>query len=321
MSFPYPIWFDGSLVFPKSVESNPSALAHQGDPHQFIMHHGLHYGTGVFEGIRCYHTSEGPAVFRLEEHLKRMSAGAQALGMDPLDIEQWTNATRDVLRACGEKSAYIRPLQYYSTGGLGLDVHPLKTHSALAAMPWRSHLGEAGEEKGVRLMTSTFRRNSSKALPPLKLCGGYVNSILAKRESYLAGYDEALFVDDYGRVVEATGENVFLVLGDEVVAVRHPDALPGITRQTIMQLTGATEREVTREELLEADEVFLTGTSAEVAPVVSLDQRTYGIGSVTREISQLYQNVVHGRSDLYRNWLTPVLEPEKKQVYVSQPSL
>jgi len=313
MSFPYPVWFDGELVFPNTANaSGPYS------PYGSLMDHGLHYGTGVFEGIRCYDTAEGPAVFRLPEHLKRMSEGAQALGMRSLDLKEWTQAIRDVLKTCGEKSAYIRPIQFYSTGGLGLDVHLLDTHSAVAAMPWRSHLGDAGEENGVRLMTSTFRRNSSKSLPPLKLCGGYVNSILAKRESYLAGYDEALFVDDYGRVCEATGENVFLVFGDKIVAVRHPDALPGITRDTVLQLIGAEDREVTREEMLEADEVFLTGTSAEVAPVIELDHRVYGVGPVSREIRALYQDVVHGRSRLHQSWLTPVASPSKTRVFAQR---
>jgi branched-chain amino acid aminotransferase len=266
-----------------------------------LLDHGLHYGTGVFEGIRCYQTKTGAAVFRLEEHLQRMKYGASLLGME-LDVEQVSNAVFHTLDANKHKSAYIRPLVYYANGGLGLDIDPLETHLMVATLPWKSHLGAASENKGVRLHASPFQRVSAKAIPTAKLCGVYVNSIIAKLDSKRKGFDEALFLDDQGRVCECTGENVFAVFGSNIVAVKHPDALDGITRKTIIELTGAQEREVSFEELLSADEVFLTGTSAEVAPVSSLDERYYGVGSITKQIQHLYQDVVHGRE--MTGWLS-----------------
>ena len=259
-----------------------------------LLDHGLHYGTGVFEGIRCYQSSKGPAVFRLEEHLQRMKRGGLLLGMD-LDVNQLTEAVFEALEANKHQSAYIRPLAYYANGGLGLDVDPLETHLMVATLPWKSHLGDAAEEVGVRVHASKYRRISAKALPPAKLCGVYVNSVVAKLDSKRRGFDEAMFLDDDQMVCECTGENVFAVFGNDIVAVQHPDALDGITRRTVIELTGATEQPLSFAELLEADEVFLTGTSAEVAPVSYLDDREYGIGSLTREIKNLYQDVVHGR--------------------------
>jgi branched-chain amino acid aminotransferase len=169
-------------------------------------------------------------------------------------------------------------------------------------MPWSSHLGSGS----VRLTVSSFRRNRADSLPPLKLCGAYVNSVLAKREATARGFGEALFIDDSGFVVECTGENVFMVKAGQVTAVEHPDALPGITRATIIELTGAPSRPVPLEELLEADEIFLTGTSAEVTEVSALDRRTYGNARVGRELRALYLNVVRGESAEHRRWLTEV---------------
>jgi branched-chain amino acid aminotransferase len=283
------LWFNGTLQ-----KKDSSARS--------ILDHGLHYGTGVFEGIRCYKTEKGPAVFRLDAHLERLLRGGRLLGME-LDAEELRDAIFQTLEANGHGNAYIRPIAYYGAGGLGLDVDPLKMDVAVATMPWKSHLGEAGDT-GVRLTVSPFQRISSGAIPPAKLCGVYVNSVMAKLESRRRGFDEALFVDGDGMVCECTGENVFAVFGGEVVAVSHPDALDGITRASVIEMASAEERAMTLKELLTADEVFLTGTSAEIAAVSELDGRVFGPGMVTKGLQALYQDVVHGRSPDHAGWLS-----------------
>lgn len=284
------LWMDGQLCGPDEGAVSPLA-------------HALHYGTGVFEGIRAYATAEGPAIFRLEEHLERLGRGAEALAM-PVDLALLRRGCLEALAASGLKEAYLRPLAFYETGGLGLDVEDLRVRHFVAALPWKNHLGEA--QTGIRVRTSPWRRNAASALPPLKLCGAYVNSILAKLEAGRAGYDEALFVDGDGFVVECTGENVFLVKDGRVTAVQHDDALPGITRATVMELCGAEARPVHVSELLEADEVFVTGTSAEITPVAALDGRGWKAGPVTLTLQARYQDLVHGRSQDHAHWLTRV---------------
>jgi branched-chain amino acid aminotransferase len=266
-----------------------------------LTSHALHYGTGVFEGIRAYATADGAAVFRLNEHLERMQRGAAALGME-FDMAQACSAILETLRANGHRDAYVRPLLWFNAGGLGLDVDKLSSRLMVATLPWSSHLGN----QPVRLTVSAFRRNPAKALPPLKLCGNYVNSILAKREASQRGFGEALFIDDDGHVVECTGENVFLVKNDRIVAVEHADALPGITRDTVIQLTGAESRPVHVDELLDADEVFLTGTSAEIVPVAALEQREFAGSPVGAGIAARYADIVRGRAETWRGWLTAV---------------
>lgn len=283
------IWMDGDLLAPDHASASPLA-------------HGLHYGTGVFEGIRSYRTAAGARVFRLTEHLERMRQGADVLGM-PFAPATFYDGALATLRANALEDAYLRPLSFYQSGGLGLDVEPLRPRGIIAALPWTSHLGDTAGARGVSLRTSRWRRNPATSLPPLKLCGNYVNSIIAKREAALAGAMEALFIDDKGFVCECTGENVFIVKGGRITAVEHPDALPGITRATIIELTRATSRPVTRAELLEADEIFLTGTSAEVVGVTSFDGRDLPMGAVTRETARLYQAVVHGEAETHRGWL------------------
>jgi branched-chain amino acid aminotransferase len=285
------LWMDGSLLEASKAQVSPLA-------------HGLHYGTGVFEGIRAYETEEGPAIFRLEEHLERLGRGAEALGM-AVDLDLLRHGCLQALSASGLHEAYLRPLAFFETGGLSLDVEGLRVRHFVAALPWKNHLGDPAS-RGVRVRTSPWRRNTASALPPLKLCGTYVNSILAKLEATKAGFEEALFVDGEGQVVECTGENVFFVKQGRVVAVQHPDALPGITRATLLELASAESRPVALKELMEADEVFVTGTSAEVTPVAALDGRTWEAGPVTRELQARYRDVVRGRAEASRGWLTPV---------------
>lgn len=285
-------WFDGDLVDADA-------------PLAPLTTHALHYGSGVFEGIRSYATRVGGvAVFRLPEHLERMRRGAELLHI-PFDVEEATQAVLATLRANADRDAYIRPLAWCGTGTIGLDVAATGKHLMVATWPLDGgasvHLGGAK----VRLGVSPWRRNPASSLPPLKLCGAYVNSILAKAEAKSRGHDEALFVDAHGLVVECTGANVFFVRAGRVVAVEHPDALPGITRDSVIALTGAVSRAVTLDELRDADEVFVTGTAAEVMPISELDGRRFG-DATGRELARVYQRVVRGDEATRAHWLCHV---------------
>ncbi len=283
------LWYDGELVAADSLRAP-------------LTTHALHYGSGVFEGIRCYATVDGgAAVFRLPEHLERMRKGAALLGI-AFDIAEATQATLAVLRANRHRDAYVRPLTWCGTGSIGLDVAPLSKHLMVATFPTGVHLAGGN----VRLGVSSWRRNPATSLPPLKLCGAYVNSILAKAEAKANGFDEALFVDADGHVVECTGANVFMVKEGRIVAVEHVDALPGITRDTLIALTGATSRTVALEELSDADEVFVCGTAAEVTSIAELDGRRFAGSVVGIEIARMYQRVVRGEDQRHRGWLTHV---------------
>lgn len=283
------LWFDGRLI---DADSNSAPLTT----------HAMHYGSGVFEGIRAYATVDGgSAVFRLPEHLERMRKGCELLGID-FDVVDATEATLQVLRHNGHRDAYVRPLAWCGTGSIGLDVAPLSKHLMVATFPTNVHLGGAR----VKLGTSGWRRNPATSLPPLKLCGAYVNSILAKHEAKQRGFNEALFVDEQGRVVECTGANVFMVRDGQVTAVEHRDALAGITRDTVIALAGAQSRAVRYDELIEADEVFVVGTAAEVTPVDELDDRVFSDQRIGRELARQYQRVVRGEDSRHARWLTRV---------------
>jgi branched-chain amino acid aminotransferase len=283
------LWFDGALI-------------DQGSLRATLGTHALHYGSGVFEGIRAYATRDGAAVFRLPEHLERMRKGCELLGMD-FDIEQATEAVLQTMRANRLGDAYIRPLAWYGDGGFGLDVTDRPHHLMVATSATNLHLNG----NRTRVAVSKWRRNPASSLPPLKLCGAYVNSILAKRETKARGFDEAMFVDDDNYAVECTGANLFFVRDGAVTAVDHPDALPGITRDTLIRLTGAASRPVSMEELLAADEVFACGTAAEVAPIAEIDGRTFDARSpLSREIAAVYAATVRGESSWSGRWLTRV---------------
>ena len=283
------LWFDGELI-------------DTGTPQATVHTHALHYGSGVFEGIRAYATKRGAAVFRLPEHLERMRKGAELLGMS-FDPAVATEAVLATLRANGQTDAYIRPLAWYGDGSFGLDVAGHPQHLMVATSSTNVHLNGTR----TRVSASSWRRNPASALPPLKLCGAYVNSILAKREVKALGFDEAMFIDDAGFVVECTGANLFLVRDGHVIAVEHRDALPGITRDTLLVLTGAESRPVTVQELLDADEVFACGTAAEVSPIAEIDGRRYADGSpVSRDIATAYASAVRGEDSHAAAWLTEV---------------
>ena len=282
------LWFDGEIADADALQADLST-------------HAMHYGSGVFEGMRSYATQQGAAVFRLSDHLQRMRKGAELLGI-AFDEAQAAEATLQALRANGHRDAYIRPLAWVGTGNFGLDVAGHAQHLMVATTPTLVHLGGTS----TRMTVSPWRRNPASSLPPLKLCGAYVNSILAKREAKARGFDEALFVDGDGFVVECTGANVFLVKRGRVTAVEHRDALPGITRDTLIALTGADARAVTLDELRDADEVFACGTAAEVAPIAALDDRVFGDNPISRDLVALYARVVRGEEATAQAWLTPV---------------
>lgn len=283
------LWFDGELQDAGKLQAT-------------LGTHALHYGSGVFEGIRAYATRDGAAVFRLPEHLERMRKGCELLGIH-LDFAQATEAVLQTLRANGLGDAYIRPLAWYGDGGFGLDVSGRSHHLMVATAATNLHLNGSR----TRVSVSKWRRNPASALPPLKLCGAYVNSILAKRETKARGFDEAMFVDEDGYAVECTGANLFFVRDGQITAVDHPDALPGITRDTLIRLTGADSRPVSMEELLDADEVFACGTAAEVAPIAEIDGRRFNAESpLSREIAAVYAATVRGESSWSGRWLTRV---------------
>lgn len=286
---PATIWYDGELI-------------ESGRPQAGVHTHALHYGSGVFEGIRAYATKRGAAVFRLPEHLQRMRTGAELLGMT-FDVAEATEAVLATLRANRQGDAYIRPLAWYGDGSFGLDVAGHPQHLMVATSATNVHLGG----NRTRVSVSSWRRNPASALPPLKLCGAYVNSILAKREVKARGFDEAMFADDDGFVVECTGANLFIVRNGRVTAVEHRDALPGITRDTLIRLIGAESRPMSMEELRDADEVFACGTAAEVTSIHEIDGREYDADSpVAREIAAVYARTVRGESAWSSGWLTEV---------------
>jgi branched-chain amino acid aminotransferase len=281
------LWFDGELHDAGALQAT-------------LGTHALHYGSGVFEGIRAYATRDGTAVFRLPEHLERMRKGCELLGM-AFDVEQATEAVLATLRANRLGDAYVRPLAWYGDGGFGLDVAGRAHHLMVATSATNLHLNG----NRTRVSVSKWRRNPSTSLPPLKLCGAYVNSILAKREVKLRGFDEAMFVDEDGYAVECTGANLFFVRDGAITAVEHCDALPGITRDTLIRLTGADSRPVSMEELLDADEVFACGTAAEVAPIAEIDGRRFDADSpLSRELAAVYAATVRGESSWSGRWLT-----------------
>jgi branched-chain amino acid aminotransferase len=282
-----------------------------------VLTHTLHYGLGVFEGIRCYRTDDGrSAVFRLPEHVRRLFESAHINLMKvPFSEEQVSDAVGETLRANGLAEGYIRPLVYIGAGVMGLNPADNPIRVAVVAWPWGKYLGEEGMERGIRARVSSFARHHVNAkMTKGKTCGDYVNSILAKREALLDGYDEAILLDSQGLVAEASGENVFAVRRGEIVTPPLPTVLEGITRASVVELArdkGIPVREVplTRDELYLADEVFLTGTAAEVTPIREIDHRTIGAGRrgpIAKALQDAFFSVVHGRDRKYERWLTYV---------------
>jgi branched-chain amino acid aminotransferase len=283
-----------------------------------VLTHGLHYGTGVFEGMRCYDTeSVGPAVFRHSDHIDRLFRSAELYYMPiPFDREQLRQATLDLISKNGLRSCYIRPLVFRGYGTMGLFPLDAPVEVSIATWEWGAYLGEEGKRDGVRAKVSSWRRISPDSLiPQAKATGQYLNSILAKVETHKAGYDEAILLDDHGHVCEGSGENVFVVRdGTIFTPPQTASILDGINRKSAIQIARdlgfeVVERDIARAELYLADEVYLTGTAAELVPVREVDDHAVGAGEpgeVTRAVQKAFDDALHGRTDRYREWLDPV---------------
>jgi branched-chain amino acid aminotransferase len=285
-----------------------------------VLSHGLHYGTGVFEGIRCYETEHGPAVFRHREHLARLEKSAALYYLElPYSAEELREATKELLRRTGLSSGYIRPLAFRGYGEMGLYAKSAPIEVIVAAWPWGSYLGDEGKRNGIRAKVSSWRTISGDSLiPHAKASGQYLNSILAKTEATEAGYEEAILLNQHGHVSEGSGENVFLVREGTLITPGHTSAiLDGITRNSVIQIAAdlgyrIEERTIARSELYLADEVFLTGTAAELVPVREIDDHPLGEpGEVTRVIQAKFEDALHGRAEEYLEWLDFVEAPSE----------
>lgn len=294
------IWMDGELV--PWREANVHVLTHT-----------LHYGVGVFEGLRAYRTEKGTAIFRLEDHTNRFFRSARIMGMAlPYDRDTLNEAQKTVVRENGLTEAYVRPLAYWGSEGMGLHARNLKTHVAIASWEWGAYLGDEGLTKGIRVKTSSFSRHHvNSTMCKAKANGHYYNSILALEEALAAGCDEALLLDTEGYVAEGSGENIFIVRDGRVLTPELTSALEGITRDTVVALLDELGLElhtkrITRDEVYVADEAFFCGTAAEITPIRELDGRPIGEGGrgpVTEKVQSLYFDQVKGRRETHPEWL------------------
>lgn len=297
------IWFNGELVEWRSATTH-------------VLTHTLHYGMGVFEGVRAYETPDGPAIFRLQDHTKRLFNSAKIVGMQlPFTEEQINRAHIDVVKANNLASCYFRPMAYYGSGKLGVAPKQDDVQVILAAWAWGAYLGEEGMRKGIRVRVSSFtRHHPNVTMIKAKANGNYMNSIMANTEATRDGYDEAILLDAQGYVAEGSGENIFTVRDGVLYTPALDVALDGITRRSVIAIASemgleVVEKRLTRDELYVADEVFFTGTAAEVTPIREIDGRQIGIGErgpITAEIQQRYFDIVQGKNPKYRDWLTYV---------------
>ena len=299
------IWKDGKLVPWREATTH-------------VLTHTLHYGMGVFEGVRCYPQADGSiAIFRLQDHTTRLFNSAKIFLMNiPWTTEQLSEAQREVVRANGLKEAcYLRPIAFYGSEKMGVAARGNTVHVAIAAWPWGAYLGAEGMEKGIRVKTSSFlRHHVNVTMCRAKACGNYINSILANQEATMNGYDEALLLDVNGYVAEGAGENLFIVKDGVLYEPAVTSGLMGITRVTLIQLAADLgipfrEKLMTRDDVYLADEAFFTGTAAEVTPVRELDDRIIGEGRrgpVTTRLQAAFFDVVNGRNPKYAHWLTTV---------------
>ena len=280
-----------------------------------VLTHGLHYGTGVFEGVRCYDTERGPAVFRHDDHLERFRMSAALYYLDlPYSKQELREATLELIRRSGLRSCYIRPIAFRGAGQMGLYAPDGPIDVSIAVWPWGAYLGEDGQKNGIRAKVSSWRRISPDSLiPHAKASGQYLNSILAKTESARAGYDEAILLDQRGMVCEGSGENIFVVTDGKLVTPGHTSSiLDGITRRSVIQIATdlgyeVVERDIARSELYLADEMFLVGTAAELVPVREIDDYELGApGEITKVVSDRFFDALHGRAQEYLEWLDPV---------------
>jgi branched-chain amino acid aminotransferase len=272
--------------------------------------HGLHYGTGVFEGIRCYDTPAGPAVFRLTDHMQRLHDSARLINMEiPFSVDELRAATNDVIGACNVRECYIRPIAFYGFGQLGVSARGNPVETVIMVWPWGTYLGEEAMRSGIRTKISSWQRIPPNVVPHAsKATGVYLNSMLAVSEAQRAGYDEAIMLTPEGTVADGPGETIFVVRGGVLYT---PDLstgiLHGITRHSVIQLAGelgysVEEKTLIRSDLYLADEVFMCGTAAEVTPVRSVDDHELGVGPVTQAIQRAYLDTVHGASEAFPQW-------------------
>jgi branched-chain amino acid aminotransferase len=292
------IWMNGELV------DWDDATIHVGT-------HGLHYGSGVFEGIRCYDTPAGPAVFRLTDHMQRLANSARLLYMElPYSLEELRNATFDLLGANGLPEAYIRPIAFYGYGQLGVAARDNKVDTAIMSWPWGTYLGDDALKNGIKAKISSWQRIGPNVIPHVaKATGVYINSMLAVTEANRGGYDEAILLTAEGYVADGSGENIFVVKNGELYTPSLATGiLPGITRDSVVQIAAdlgyaVNERQLIRSDLYLADEVFMVGTAAEVTPLRSVDDVELGVGDITLEVQQTYLDVVRGKNERYPHWL------------------
>ncbi len=297
------IWFDGAL------KPWRDAATH-------VLSHTLHYGLGVFEGLRVYETARGPAIFRLADHTERLMQSAHILGIKlPYSRPQLETAQCEVVRANQMRSGYIRPLVFLGSEKMGVNPDGAQVHVAIAAWPWAAYLGETALTHGIRVKISSFARHHVNVqMCRSKSVSTYANSILANREARADGYDEALLLDTDGFVAEGSGENIFLVRDGRLIEPEIASALDGITRRTVLTLAReagieTTSRRVTRDELYIADEVFLTGTAAEITPVIEVDRRAIGAGApgpLTRALQKQFFACTSGADTAHPDWLTAI---------------
>ncbi len=298
------IWKDGKLVPWREATTH-------------VLTHSLHYGMAVFEGVRAYRQPDGSAaVFRLAEHTRRLFDSARIFMMDmPYSEQQISDAQREVIKANGLDSGYLRPLVFYGSEKMGVAARGNTVHVAIAAWPWGAYLGEEGLTRGIRVKTSSFSRHHvNVTMCRAKASGNYINSIMANQEATMNGYDEALLLDVNGYVAEGAGENLFIVKDGVLIEPEVTSGLMGITRKTVIQLAEDfgipfRSRLMTRDDVYLADEAFFTGTAAEVTPVRELDDRPIGSGSrgpITEKLQSAFFDVVNGKSAKYQHWLTKV---------------
>lgn len=293
------IWMDGSLIDWKDAKIH-------------VLTHALHYGSGVFEGIRCYNTIKGPAIFRLREHIKRLFNSAKMYMMEiPYSVDELCEATKNVISANKLKECYIRPIVFRGYGEMGLNPLNAPINTAIAVWPWGTYLGEEGLKNGIKAKISSFQRISPNILPPRgKATGQYINSILAKIEALDSGYDEAIMLDFRGFISEGPGENIFIVK-DSVLYTppEHASILPGITRDSVMRIArdmelDVRETDLTRGMLYTCDEAFFTGTAAELTPIKEIDGREIGRpGEITKKIQEKFFDIIRGKDKNYEEWL------------------
>ena len=293
------VWMNGNLV------DWENATVH-------ILTHALHYGTGVFEGIRCYETPHGPAVFRLRDHLVRMErSGKIFLTEIPYSVDELTAATHELIKINKLQSCYVRPIAYRGYGEIGLNPENNPVDVAIAVWSWGTYLGDDALLNGIRMTVSSWRRHDPNIIPPqAKVTGAYINSSMAKLEAVQSGFDEAVMLNPAGFLSEATGENLFLVEGGELFTPPvYSGPLPGVTRSSVIKIANdlgmqVTEQVLTRADLYTAEEVFCVGTAAEVTPVREIDRRVIGDpGPVTTAIQQKYFSIVKGEDEKYYDWL------------------